>query len=75
MPEPILDGTGVVAGVGQSVTAAMPQHVAVHRKVEAGARADALDQSIGGVGRERTAALGRKDVARVRELPRSSFAL
>jgi hypothetical protein len=64
----ILDGARVVAGVGKGVAAAMPQHVAVHREIKAGALADALDQPIGGIGRERTAALGRKDVAPVREL-------
>ncbi len=69
MPKPILNGAGVMPGVGQSVAAAMPQHAGVDREIEARARADALDQPIGGVGRERGAALGRKDVARLRELP------
>ena len=41
----------------------------MNRESEAGSLAYALDQSIGAVGREWTAALGRKDVARVRELP------
>jgi len=47
------------AGVGQGVAAAMPQHMRVHGEIEAGAGADALDQSIGGIGRERGAALAR----------------
>jgi hypothetical protein len=52
--KPILDCPGIVAGVGQGVAAAMPQHVAVNREMKAGALADALDQPIGGIGRERT---------------------
>jgi len=69
VPKPILDGAGVVASVGQGVAEAMPQHVAMNREIKAGAPTDALDQPIGGVWRERTAALGREDVARVRDLP------
>jgi hypothetical protein len=53
MPEPVPNGAGVMAGVGQGVAAAMPQHVGVHGEVEAGACPDALDQSIGGIRRER----------------------
>jgi hypothetical protein len=52
VPEPVLNGAGVMAGVGQGVAAAVPQHVGVDGEIEAGARADALDQSIGGVRRE-----------------------
>ena len=42
MPEPILNGAGVVAGVRQSVAAAMPQHVAVNREGEQKTRAESL---------------------------------
>jgi hypothetical protein len=38
----------------------------VYRKGETGAGADALDQPIYGIGRERAAALGGKDEGRVR---------
>ena len=61
MPKPILNGAGVMPGVGQSVAAAMPQHVGVHGEIETSARADALDQSIGGIWLERGSALSRKD--------------
>jgi hypothetical protein len=61
MPEPVLNGASVVPGVGQGVAAALPQHVRVHGEIEAGARADALDQSIGGIWLERGSALSRKD--------------
>ena len=54
MPEPVLDGAGVMAGVRQGVAAAMPQHVRVHGETKAGARADALDQPIGCIRRERS---------------------
>jgi hypothetical protein len=69
VPEPILDCPGIMPSVGQSIAASMPQHVAVNRKVEAGAHANALDQSIGGIRCERAVPLGGKDLARVRELP------
>jgi len=58
-----------MAGVGKGVAAAMPQHARMYGEIEAGTSADALDQSIGGIRCERGAALGRKDVARIRELP------
>jgi hypothetical protein len=58
--KPILNGAGVVAGVGQGVAAAMPHHVAVDQEVKAGAITDALDQPIGGIRRKRTVVLGRK---------------
>jgi hypothetical protein len=41
----------------------------MYRKGEAGAIADALDEPVDGVGRERAAALGGEDEGRVRELP------
>jgi hypothetical protein len=55
--------------LAKASAAAMPLHVAVNGEIEAGARADPLDQTIGGIRREWRAALGRKDVARLRELP------
>jgi hypothetical protein len=69
VPEPVLDYPGVVPLVCQRVAAGMPQHVDVNREVKAGALANALDQSIGCIRRERTVPLGRKDIARVRKLP------
>jgi hypothetical protein len=47
----------------------MPEHVDVDRKGESGARADALDQAIDGIGRERTAALSGEDEGRIKGLP------
>jgi hypothetical protein len=47
----------------------MAQHVGVDWKGEAGARADALDEPIDGIRRERPAALGGEDEGRVRALP------
>jgi hypothetical protein len=43
--------------------------VGVHQEIEAGALANAFDEAINGVGRERAAALGREDKAAVGELP------
>jgi hypothetical protein len=48
---PILNASGVVAGIGQRVAAGVAQHVGMHRKGEAGARADALAETVDGVGR------------------------
>ena len=47
----------------------MAEHVSVDREGEAGALADALNQPIDGVGRERSAALGGEDEGLVRRLP------
>jgi hypothetical protein len=58
VPEPILNCPRVDAVVGQLVTAAMPQHVEVHRQRQAGTLADNLDQPVDGIRRERRAALG-----------------
>jgi hypothetical protein len=58
MAEPILNAPGVVARIGQRVAAGMAEHVNVNRKGEAGARADALDEFVDRIGRERAAALG-----------------
>jgi hypothetical protein len=46
---------GVVARVSEGVAAGVPEHVRMDRKGEAGAVADALDQSLDGVRRERSA--------------------
>ena len=43
MPEIILERTGWVAIIRQLVAAGVPQHVRVHRKVEAGSLTQALD--------------------------------
>jgi hypothetical protein len=69
MAEPILDASRVVASIRHGVPAGVPQHVRVHRKGEASARADALDQAIESIGRERAGALGGGDEGRVRALP------
>jgi hypothetical protein len=58
MAQPVLDAPRVVAGIRQGVAAGMAEHVGVDRKGEAGAIADALDQSVDGVGRERAAERG-----------------
>jgi hypothetical protein len=47
----------------------MTQHVRMYREVEASPFANALDQTVNGVGRERTAPLGAEDEVAVRELP------
>ncbi len=69
MTEPILNALRVVAGIGQGIATGVPEHVSMHWKGEACARADALDQAIDGVGRERAAALSGEDEGRVRRLP------
>jgi hypothetical protein len=45
MPEPILNCSRVVAGVGQSIAAGVPQHVDVNFEGKTGALADALDEA------------------------------
>jgi hypothetical protein len=67
--EPILNAPGVVAGIGQRIAAGVAQHVRVHRKGEASAGADALDQAINRTGGERTTALGGEDKSRIGRLP------
>jgi hypothetical protein len=47
----------------------VPKHVRVNRKVEAGALANALDETIHRVRREWSTPFGGKNVAAVRELP------
>jgi hypothetical protein len=58
-----------MAGVGQGIAAAVPQHVGVHREIEASAFAKAFDVRIYCVRRERPAPLGREDEAAIRKLP------
>jgi hypothetical protein len=55
--------------IRQSVTAGMPEHVAVNWEGKAGTLANMLDQPIDSIGRERAAPLGRKNEAAVWELP------
>jgi hypothetical protein len=50
-----------LADIDQGVAAGVAQHMGVDRKGEAGAHADALDESVDGVRRERAAALGGED--------------
>jgi hypothetical protein len=45
------------------------QHVRVDRKGESGATADALDEAVDGIRRERATALGGEDKGRIRGLP------
>jgi hypothetical protein len=68
MAEPVLDGPGVAASIGQGVAAAVTQHVGVDARWP-GALADALDEPVDGIGRERSAALGGEDERRVWALP------
>jgi hypothetical protein len=56
MAEPILDASRVVAGIVQGVAAGVAKHVDVHWEGEAGAYADALDEPVHRIGRERAAA-------------------
>jgi hypothetical protein len=67
--EPILNAPRVVAGIGQGIAAGMAQHVGMDGEGKTGAHADALDQAVDGVGRERPAAFGGEDEGRVRALP------
>ena len=66
MAEPVLDGPGIGASVGQRVTAAMPQHVEMYLKRQLGTAAYNLDQPVNGVRRKGRAPLSGKDVAAVR---------
>jgi hypothetical protein len=49
MAEPILNGSRVVALIGQGIAAGVTQHVDVNLERKAGALANALDQAIDGV--------------------------
>ena len=69
MAEPVLQRPRIMPCIRQSVAAGMPEHVAVNREGKAGTLANALDQPINGVGRERAAPLGREDEATVGKLP------
>lgn len=55
MTQAILDRSRVMAGVGQGVPTAVPQHMGMNSR-QAGALADALDLSAYRIGRERAAA-------------------
>jgi len=60
---PVLDRTGIVALVGQRVTAAVPKHVEMDGVLgEASALGDVLELLVQGVAGERAAALGLEDV-------------
>jgi hypothetical protein len=65
--EPVLNAPRVVVGIGQGVAPGVAQHASVDRKGEAGARADALDVAVDGIGRERAAAPWRRHHACVSE--------
>jgi hypothetical protein len=43
MPEPILNGSGIVSSVGQRIAAGVPEHVHMNFKRETGPPAYALD--------------------------------
>jgi hypothetical protein len=73
MAEPILDCPGVVAGVRQRVSAAVPQHVGMDQEVEAGALPNALDQAVDRIGRKWSVLLGLKHEARVGKFPPQLF--
>ena len=63
MAQPILNRPRVVALIGQSITAGVPQHVDMNLERKAGAGADALDEAIDGIGGEWSATLGLEDLA------------
>ena len=69
MTEPVLDRSRIMACIGQSVPAPVPQHVGMHLEGHSGARAYALDKPIDGVRSERPAALSGKDVTAIGKLP------
>ena len=69
MPEPVLNAPRFVAGIRQRIAARVSQHVRVHGKAEAGARADAFNELVGGIRREQPAAFGREHEGRVGRLP------
>lgn len=69
MTQPVLDGACVMAFVGQRVAATVARHVGADGESVAGARADALNQAIDGIGRERSAPLRRKHKAAIGKLP------
>src|SRR2546428_11101388 len=62
VPKPCLQRPGVVAGVGQGVAAAMPEHVRVYGKGHAGTLAETRKGVAEALGRHWAAALGDKDV-------------
>jgi hypothetical protein len=69
MAQPVLDCSGVMAGVGQCVSASMAEHVAVDLEIEPSALRKPFDMAINGVRGEWSAALGREYESRVGKLP------
>ena len=63
MAEPVLNRPRVVTCIGQGIAAGVAEHVHVNLEWEAGALADALDQTIDGIGGEWSAALRLEHVA------------
>jgi hypothetical protein len=55
MSHPGLNGSGIVAGVGQRIAAAVPQHVRVNREGHTGALTEARDQCVKALRRDRAA--------------------
>ena len=47
--EPVLDGAGIDAVIGELVAARMPEHVEMDGQSKAGTLADDLDQAVDGV--------------------------
>ena len=61
MAEPVLDQPRVVASIGQGIAAGVAKHVGVDPERQLGARANGFHETINGVSRKWTAALGLKD--------------
>jgi hypothetical protein len=68
VPEPPLDGAGVVAGVGEGEAAGVPQHVRVDREGELGRYSDHRELLPEPGSAHRRASLGREQVGRGRGL-------
>jgi hypothetical protein len=62
MSHPGLNGSGIVAGVGQRIAAAVPQHVRVNREGHTGALTEARDQCVKALRRDRAATLRAEHV-------------
>jgi hypothetical protein len=69
VPEPSLDGAGVVALIGERVPAGMAEHVRVRLKLKAGGTRCPLDHPGEAGGRERRSPLADKDKRRGLALP------
>ena len=72
MAKPILDRPRIVPCIGQGVAAAVTEHVAMHREIEASTLANAFDVPINRVRREWSAAFGREHKAESGNCRRSS---